>query len=136
MKRHATAIWKGSLKEKGGTLTTQSKVLDNKNYSFHSRFEEGEGTNPEELIAAAHAGCFSMQLSAFIGEAGFHPESIETKSEVTLVEGSIISSHLNVKAKVDGISNETFQDLVLRAEKNCPVSKALKMEIRSMATLV
>jgi len=70
MKRHATAIWKGTLKENGGKLTTQSKALDNAQYSFHSRFEEGVGTNPEELIAAAHSGCFSMQLSAFIGEAG------------------------------------------------------------------
>ena len=136
MKRHATAIWQGSLKENGGTLSTQSGVLQNSQYSFHSRFEEGVGTNPEELIAAAHAGCFSMQLSAFVGEAGFHPEIIETTSVVNLVEGNIISSHLTVKAKIDGISNEAFQDLVSRAEKNCPVSNALKLEIRSMATLI
>ena len=135
MKRHATAIWKGTLKENGGKLTTQSKALDNAQYSFHSRFEEGVGTNPEELIAAAHSGCFSMQLSAFIGEAGFLPESIETKSEVNLVDGNILSSHLTVKAKIDGISNDQFQELVTKAEKNCPVSKALKMEISSTATL-
>jgi osmotically inducible protein OsmC len=135
MKRNATAVWKGSLKENGGKLTTQSKALENAQYSFHSRFEEGVGTNPEELIAAAHSGCFSMQLSAFVGEAGFHPESIETKSEVNLVEGNILSSHLTVKAKIQGISNDLFQELVTKAEKNCPVSKALKIEITSTATL-
>lgn len=134
-KRHATAIWKGGIKEKGGILTTQSKALENVQYSFHSRFEEGVGTNPEELIAAAHSGCFSMQLSAFVGDAGFHPESIETKSEVKLEDGTILSSHLIVKAKIEGISNDLFQELVTKAEKNCPVSKALNMEISSTATL-
>jgi osmotically inducible protein OsmC len=136
MKRNATAIWKGSLKENGGKLTTQSKALDNAQYSFHSRFEEGVGTNPEELIAAAHSGCFSMQLSAFVGEAGFQPESIETKCEINLVDGNIIGSHLIVKAKIEGISDAVFQELVTKAEQNCPVSKLLKAEITSTATLV
>ncbi|WP_366187331.1 OsmC family peroxiredoxin [Flavobacterium ovatum] len=136
MKRNATAIWKGTLKENGGRLTTQSKTLENTQYSFHSRFEEGVGTNPEELVAAAHSGCFAMQLSAFIGEAGFHPESIETKCEINLVDGSIIGSHLTVQAKIDGITDATFQELVTKAEKNCPISKLLNTKITSTATLV
>lgn len=136
MKRHATAIWKGSLKENGGKLTTQSKTLDNTQYSFHSRFEEGVGTNPEELIAAAHSGCFAMQLSAFIGEAGFAVESIEAKCEIKLEDGSITNSHLTVKAKIEGISEAVFQELVTKAEQNCPVSKVLKAEITSTATLL
>ncbi|UFH35265.1 OsmC family protein [Flavobacterium acetivorans] len=135
MKRKATAIWKGSLKEGGGTLTTQSKVLDTTQYSFHSRFEEGIGTNPEELIAAAHSGCFTMQLSAYITEAGFEIESIETQAVINLVEGTIIGSHLTVKATIKGISDAVFQELVTKAEKNCPVSKVLNAEITSVASL-
>jgi osmotically inducible protein OsmC len=135
MKRNATAIWKGSLKEGEGKITSQSKTLDNTQYSFKSRFEEGVGTNPEELIAAAHCGCFSMQLSAFIGEAGFEVESIETRCEINLVDGSIIGSHLTVKAKIKGISEAVFQELVTKAEKNCPVSKLLNAEISSNAIL-
>lgn len=135
MKRKATAIWKGSLKEGGGTLTTQSKVLDTTQYSFHSRFEEGIGTNPEELIAAAHSGCFTMQLSAYVTEAGFEIESIETQAVINLVEGTIIGSHLMVKATIKGISDAVFQELVTKAEKNCPVSKVLNTEITSVASL-
>jgi osmotically inducible protein OsmC len=135
MKRNATAIWKGSLKEGEGKITSQSKTLDNTQYSFKSRFEEGVGTNPEELIAAAHCGCFSMQLSAFIGEAGFEVEIIETRCEINLVDGSIIGSHLTVKAKIKGISEAVFQELVTKAEKNCPVSKLLNAEISSNAIL-
>jgi osmotically inducible protein OsmC len=136
MKRNATAVWSGSLKEGAGRITTQSKTLENTQYSFKSRFEEGVGTNPEELVAAAHSGCFSMQLSAFIGETSAVIESIETKCEINLVEGTIIGSHLTVIAKVSGISNETFQELVTKAEKNCPISKLLNAEITSSATLV
>jgi osmotically inducible protein OsmC len=136
MKRNATAVWNGSLKEGGGKITSQSKTLDNTQYSFKSRFEEGVGTNPEELIAAAHSGCFSMQLSAFIGEAGFEVESIETRCDINLVDGSIIGSHLTVKAKIKGISEAIFQELVTKAEKNCPVSKLLNAEISSNAVLV
>jgi osmotically inducible protein OsmC len=136
MKRNATAIWKGSLKEGGGKITSQSKTLDNTQYSFKSRFEEGVGTNPEELIAAAHSGCFSMQLSAFIGEAGFEVESIETRCDINLVDGSIVGSHLSVKVKVSGISDIVFQELVTKAEKNCPVSKVLNAEISSTAVLI
>jgi len=135
MKRHATAVWKGSLKEGAGQLSTQSGVLEKVQYSFKSRFEEGIGTNPEELVAAAHSGCFTMQLSAYITEAGFEIESIETQCEINLLEGTIVSSHLAVNAKISAISNEVFQELVTKAEKNCPVSKLLDTEISSEATL-
>ena len=136
MKRHATAVWNGSLKAGTGKLTTQSKALANTQYSFKSRFDEGIGTNPEELVAAAHSGCFSMQLSAFVGEAGFEVESVETECVIELVEGTIKSSKLTVNAKIKEISNEVFQELVTKAEKNCPVSKLLNAEISSTATLV
>ena len=136
MKRNATAVWKGSLKEGKGALTTQSTTLNNTQYSFGSRFEESVGTNPEELVAAAHSGCFSMQLSAFIGEAGFTPDSIETKCVIDFQNGAIVSSTLTVEAKIPGISNDTFQELVTKAEKNCPISKLLNTEISSSATLV
>jgi osmotically inducible protein OsmC len=135
MKRNATAVWNGSLKEGAGKLTTQSTTLNNTQYSFKSRFEEGVGTNPEELVAAAHAGCFTMQLSAFISETSAEIESIETKCDINLVEGTIISSHLTVNAKISGISNEIFQELVTKAEKNCPISKLLNAEISTTATL-
>ncbi|MBP2284626.1 osmotically inducible protein OsmC [Flavobacterium sp. CG_23.5] len=136
MKRNGTAVWKGSLKEGNGVVSTQSKVLDNAQYSFKSRFEEGIGTNPEELIAAAHAGCFTMQLSAYIGEEGFEIESIETKCDIDLVDGTIVTSHLTVSAKVSGISADVFQQQVTKAEKNCPVSKLLNAAISTTATLV
>ncbi len=136
MKRNATAVWRGSVKEGNGALTTQSTTLNSTQYSFGSRFEEGVGTNPEELVAAAHSGCFSMQLSAFIGEAGFTPDSIETKCVIDFQNGSIISSTLTVEAKIPGISNDTFQELVTKAEKNCPISKLLNTEITSDATLL
>ncbi len=136
MKRNATAVWKGSLKEGKGALTTQSTTLNDTQYSFGSRFEEGVGTNPEELVAAAHSGCFTMQLSAFIGEAGFTPDSIETKCVIDFQNGSIVSSTLTVEAKIPGISDDTFQELVTKAEKNCPISKLLNTEISSSATLV
>lgn len=136
MKRNATAVWQGTVTAGAGKITTQSKTLDNAQYSFKTRFEDGIGTNPEELVAAAHSGCFSMQLSAFIGEAGFEIESIETKCEINLVDGAIIGSHLTVTAKIKGISNDAFQELVTKAEKNCPISKLLNTAITSTATLV
>ena len=135
MKRNATAVWKGSLKEGNGKLTTQSGVLDNSQYSFKTRFEDGIGTNPEELVAAAHAGCFTMQLSAFIGEAGFEIESIETKCDIDFQNGSVVSSKLSVNAKINGISNDVFQELVTKAEKDCPISKLLNTAISSEASL-
>ena len=135
MKRNATAVWKGSLKEGAGKLTTQSTTLNNTQYSFKSRFEEGVGTNPEELIAAAHAGCFTMQLSAYITEEGFEIGSIESKCVIDLVDGTIVTSHLTVHAKVKEMSEAVFQQLVTKAEKNCPVSKVLNAAISTAATL-
>jgi len=136
MKRTATAVWNGSGKDGKGKLSSQSTTLSNAQYSYKSRVEEGVGTNPEELIAAAHAGCFSMKLSFVLGGAGFEPESIETSSEVTLEEGVIKSSHLVVKAKVPGISAEKFTEAANDAKENCPVSKALNMSISMDAQLV
>ncbi|TDE06934.1 OsmC family protein [Flavobacterium sandaracinum] len=135
MKRNATAVWNGSLKEGTGKLTTQSTTLSDTQYSFKSRFEEGVGTNPEELIAAAHSGCFTMQLSAYITEAGFEIESIETKCDIDLVDGTILTSQLTVTAKVSGIAEDDFQQLVTKAEKNCPISKVLNAAISTTATL-
>ena len=136
MKRNATAVWKGAVTTGTGALTTQSTTLNNAQYSFKTRFEDGVGTNPEELIAAAHAGCFSMQLSAFIGEAGFEIESIQTRCDINFVNGAIVGSHLTVEAKIAGISDDTFQELVTKAEKNCPISKLLNTEITSTASLL
>ena len=125
----------GSLKEGAGKLTTESTTLQNTQYSFGSRFETGVGTNPEELIAAAHSGCFTMQLSAYIGEAGHEIDSIETKCVVDFQDGSVVSSHLSVHAKVQGINEADFQELVTKAEKNCPISKLLNTKISSEAVL-
>ena len=135
MKRSATAAWKGSGKEGTGTMTTKSTAVNNAQYSYKSRFEQGVGTNPEELIAAAHAGCFSMKLSFVLGGMGFEPESIETTSEVDLDNGVIKSSHLTVKAKVPGITPDKFQEAAKDAKENCPVSKALNMTITMEAQL-
>src|SRR6201986_3094789 len=136
MKRTATAVWNGSGEDGSGKLSTQSNVLKQTAYSYKSRFEEGTGTNPEELIAAAHAGCFSMKLSFVLGAAGFTPESIETTCENSLANGAIEYSHLVCKAKVPGITNEKFQECAADAKANCPVSKALNMEITLEATLL
>lgn len=135
MSRQATAIWQGSGKEGKGDLTTQSTVLNKTQYSYKSRFEEGPGTNPEELIAAAHAGCFTMKLSFVLGEAGFTPDEIETKCDITLASGAITKSHLTVKAKVPGIDEQKFKECAEDAKKNCPVSKLLNTDISMEATL-
>jgi lipoyl-dependent peroxiredoxin len=136
MERHATAVWNGSGKEGGGHLTTQSSDLNKAQYSYESRFEEGTGTNPEELIAAAHAGCFTMKLSFVLGSAGFTPESLETTSYITLDEGTITQSHLVLKAKVPGISKGKFDECAEEAKLNCPVSKVLNANITLEAELV
>lgn len=136
MIRNATAVWNGSGKEGNGHLTTQSGVLNQTQYSFNSRFENGIGTNPEELIAAAHAGCFTMKLSFSLGAAGFTPETLETKSEITFENGVLSKSHLIVKAKVPGISKEQFDACIKDAEENCPISKVLNLAISSDATLL
>ncbi|HEX7692349.1 MAG TPA: OsmC family protein [Sediminibacterium sp.] len=135
MKRTATAVWNGSGKEGNGHLTTQSTVLNKTQYSFNSRFAEGIGTNPEELMAAAHAGCFTMKLSFVLGAAGFTPDEIETSCAITLEDGVIKSSHLTVKAQVQGITPEKFQECAADAKANCPVSKAYNMEITMEAGL-
>lgn len=135
MKRNATAVWAGSGKEGKGHLTTQSTVLNQTQYSYGSRFEEGVGTNPEELIAAAHAGCFTMKLSFLIDGAGFTATELNTKCTVTLENGVITNSHLVLTAKVDGISKDKFDELVADAEQNCPISKSLNTQISVEATL-
>ena len=131
MKRHATALWNGTGKEGNGTLTTQSATLKKTPYSFKSRFEEGTGTNPEELVAAAHAGCFSMKLSFNISAENITPESIETKATVNLnpEKGEIDNIHLVVKVKAEGLSQEKFEELVADAKANCPISKLLNTAI-------
>lgn len=137
MKRFAIANWQGSGKEGKGLLTTQRTVLNSTPYSYSTRFEENEnGTNPEELLAAAHAGCFTMKLSFNIDAAGFTATNIETKCIINLEEGVISKSHLKVKAKIPGITPEKFEELVINAEANCPVSKALKLDITHEAQLV
>ncbi len=136
MKRNATAVWNGSGKEGNGHLTTQSTTLNQTQYSFNSRFAEGVGTNPEELMAAAHAGCFTMKLSFVLGAAGFIPDSLETQCTITLEDGTITSSHLVLKAKVPGISAEQFETCAADAKANCPVSKAYNMSITLDAQLV
>ena len=135
MSRHATAIWHGTGKEGHGHLATQSGVLKDTKYTYKDRFEEGPGTNPEELIAAAHAGCFSMKLSFILGEAGFTPDELETRCEITLASGAITKSHLILKAKVPGIDKQKFDECAENAKANCPVSKLLNTDISLEATL-
>lgn len=134
MKRKATAIWTGG-KEGKGHVSTQSSVLDKTQYSFNSRFAEGKGTNPEELVAAAHAGCFAMKLSIILEEAGFPAEELNAECTVTLADGSIKETHLVLKAKVPKISKEKFQECAEDAKKNCPISKSLKANISLDASL-
>ena len=134
-KRFATAKWLGTGKEGSGTVSSQSGAFSDAQYSYKSRFEEGTGTNPEELIAAAHAGCFSMKLSFVLGEAGFTPDSIETKCTVSLDSGAITESHLDVKATVPGLENNKFVELANAAKDGCPVSKALSVNITMDASL-
>lgn len=129
MKRSATAIWQGSGKEGKGTLSTQSEVLQATPYSYKTRFEDAKGTNPEELIAAAHAGCFTMKLAFNIEAAGFEAEKLETTCNVELKDGSITSSFLTVRAKIPGIPKTKLDELVTDAEKNCPISKLLNTNI-------
>jgi len=136
MPKSATAVWNGSGKEGTGYLTTQSTVLNKTQYSFKSRFADGPGTNPEELIAAAHAGCFTMKLTFVLGAAGFTPDEIETKCDVTLADGAITKSHLTVKAKIPGISKEKFDECAADAKANCPVSKVLNTDISMEAALI
>ena len=137
MKRNATAVWNGTGKEGTGSLTTQSTVLNQSQYSFNTRFADGIGTNPEELVAAAHAGCFSMKLSFVLNAAGFTPDEINTQCIITLdpAAGAITESHLIVNAKIPGISQEQFDAAVLDAKTNCPISKLLNTNITHEAVL-
>jgi osmotically inducible protein OsmC len=135
MKRKATAVWNGDLKSGGGHLSTQSGVLDKTQYSFNSRFADGKGTNPEELIAAAHAGCFTMKLDADLTEAGYKVESLQTSSHVTIEDGTITLSELSLEADIPDISEDKFQEMAKSAKENCPVSKALSFELRLTAKL-
>lgn len=137
IKRKASAHWEGSGKEGKGTVSTASTVLDGTQYSFNTRFADGAGTNPEELIGAAHAGCFSMKLAFNLQEAGFTADSIDTQCVITLDSdaGSISESHLVVKASVPGIDKDKFQSLVDDAEANCPISKLFNTKITVEATL-
>jgi osmotically inducible protein OsmC len=135
MIRKATAVWNGTGKEGKGHLTTASSVLDKTQYSFNTRFEDGVGTNPEELIAAAHAGCFAMKLSFNLSGEGFIPEELDVTSNITFEDGTLKKSHLVLKAKVAEVTKEKFAELVKDAELNCPISQALKMEISVEYTL-
>lgn len=135
MIRNATAVWNGSGKEGTGNLTTQSTVLSKTQYSFKSRFEQGVGTNPEELVAAAHAGCFTMKLSFVLNEAGFTADEIETKCDITFENGAVTKSHLTVKAKVPGITKEKFEESAKDAKENCPISKLLNTDISFEASM-
>lgn len=136
MRSNATAVWNGTGKEGQGHLTTFSTLLNKANYSHSSRFADGVGTNPEELVAAAHAGCFSMKLSFVLNAAGFTADEIETHCEIKLIHGSITNSHLKVKAKVPEISEEQFAAAVEDAKANCPISKLFNTEITHEAVLV
>jgi len=133
MKRTAQAVWSGGLKDGKGVLTTPSGVLQNTPYSFHTRFEDGHGTNPEELIAAAHAGCFTMALSAIIEGMALVPEKISTQATLTMERiaeaWTITAIHLHVKARVADDDRENFLEAARKAETGCPVSRVLKAAI-------
>jgi osmotically inducible protein OsmC len=139
MKRKASAVWQGGLKDGKGTISTDSGVLANTQYSFSTRFEDGAGTNPEELIAAAHAGCFSMALSGQLSAAGLTAESINTTASVSLEKTdagfAITKVHLDVSAKVPGADQAAFEKATNNAKTGCPVSKVLNAEITMTATL-
>jgi osmotically inducible protein OsmC len=134
--RKAKANWKGTGMEGNGTISTQSTTLDNAQLSFKTRFAEGVGTNPEELIAAAHAGCFTMQLSFLLSEAGFIPEDLNTEARVIFEDGSITTIQLELTGKVDGISEAQFKEMAQKAKQICPVSKLLNAEIILSVTLL
>lgn len=140
MQRKASAVWKGDLKSGKGTVSSASGVLSNTPYSFSTRFENEKGTNPEELIGAAHAGCFSMALSAILGESGITPESIETEATVTLEKVpdgfAVTKIHLDVKGRIPGGDANAFQTAAQKAKEGCPISKLFKAEITMNAQFV
>jgi osmotically inducible protein OsmC len=140
MKRKASAVWKGGLKDGKGAISTDSGVLDSTQYSFGTRFEEGKGTNPEELIAAAHAGCFSMALSGQLGNAGMTAEEINTTATITLEKTdagfTVTSSHLDVTVKIPGADAKAFETAANNAKAGCPISRLLNTKITMDAKLV
>lgn len=131
IKRKANAVWNGSVKEGQGKLTTQSKVLNDSSYSFNSRFGDAKNTNPEELIAASHAGCYAMALSLILGEAGFNPESLQVEAAVSMDADKLelTASHLTLKAKIPNIDKDKFEECAKAAKENCPISKVLNLEV-------
>jgi osmotically inducible protein OsmC len=135
--RKATAVWKGTGKEGAGTISTQSTVLENTQYSFNTRFAEGKGTNPEELIAAAHAGCFAMKLSFELNAAGFTADELDATATVTLdpSKGQVTKSHIDLKAQISEISAEKFAEIAEKAKKECPISQLFNAEISLNAEL-
>ncbi|HUH29163.1 OsmC family protein [Gelidibacter sp.] len=137
MKRTANAVWNGSLKEGEGKITTQNKVLDKAQYCFNSRFGEAKSTNPDELLAAAHAGCFAMALSLILGKEGYTPDALDVSSVVTMDADKLelTGSHLTLKAKIPNITQDKFMECANAAKDNCPVSKALSLDITMDAQL-
>lgn len=135
MKRSANANWKGSGKEGKGTVTADSGIFSVAPISWRTRFQDVEGTSPEELVAAAHAGCYSMKLSFVLGAAGFTPDNIDTKCTITLENGAITESHLIVTASVPGIDKAKFEECAADAKANCPISKSLNTNITMEASL-
>ena len=139
MIKKAWAVWKGGIKDGGGTISTETGVLNEAPYGFKARFENGPGTNPEELIGAAHAGCFSMALALMLGEAGLKAEKIETHAAVTLDKAGggfeITSSHLDVLARIPGADRARFEEIANKAKAGCPVSKLMKAKITMEARL-
>jgi lipoyl-dependent peroxiredoxin len=138
MKRTASAHWAGTLKDGKGTVSSQSTVLNDTQFSFKTRFEDGVGTNPEELIAAGHAGCFTMAVGAQMTQMGLNPTSLDTKAvlDLDMASLSITGIHLSLTGKVEGIDNEQFQAIAEGAKANCIISKALSVPITMDATLL
>src|SRR5690606_24659976 len=133
--RKASANWQGTGKDGKGSVTTQSTVLDQTPYSYKTRFEDGVGTNPEELIGAAHAGCFTMQLSFLLSEKGYEPTSLDTEAKVTVEDGSITAVQLDLTGNVPGISESDFKEIAEKAKEICPISKLLNTAIGLNAVL-
>ncbi len=133
--RNAKANWKGGGKDGKGTISTESGVLDNSPYAFKTRFEDAKGTNPEELIGAAHAGCYTMQLSFLLGEAGYTPTNLDTAAEVTFKDGEITKIILNLEGEVPEVDEKEFRKIANEAKEICPVSKLLKAQIELQAKL-
>jgi lipoyl-dependent peroxiredoxin len=136
MKHHATAHWNGSGKDGEGQVTTQSSHLDRSSFSFSSRFADGRGTNPEELLAAAHASCFVMKLSFVLGEAGFEPGSLEATCYISFENGFMTGSQMLVKAKVPGISEELFDACIKETKENTPMTRVLNVQTKVEAVLL